>query len=205
MSKQSGSLSVTAAFGTKLVTGEVSTEAAGLNFQELTVAHGTGGFLTTRTDDNTGVATLASGHGLLTGDIVDVYWEFGCRYGMDATVNGDAVTIDGGDGDSLPGQSTTVALCKRTVLAVPVTGDDLVQVALLCDQRCQVVFRDSEQSVLWDITLVADAPWTWIDGLYVDNPMSSYDVADICISNGSPEVDAEFQCGIFYNSDSVGS
>ena len=47
----------------------------------------------TKTDANTGTATLASGHGLLTGDEVDVYWTDGLRYGMTCTVNGDDVTV----------------------------------------------------------------------------------------------------------------
>ena len=50
--------------------------------QEVTLPAGKAGSLTTRTDDDTGVATLTPGHGITTSDTVDVYWAGGVRYGM---------------------------------------------------------------------------------------------------------------------------
>lgn len=66
------------------------------------------GSLTTRSTDSNGVVTLATGHSITTGMVVDVYWAGGVRYGMDATVAGDAVTVDGGDGDVLPAALTAI-------------------------------------------------------------------------------------------------
>lgn len=71
------------------------------------------GTLDSRTDDDTGVAGLAAGHGIETGDVVDVYWSGGVRYGMDATVSGNDVTLDGGAGDVLPAVSTAVTVVEQ--------------------------------------------------------------------------------------------
>ena len=78
----------------------------------------------TKTDANTGTATLASGHGILQDDKVDVFWDGGVRYNMDAiTVAGNDVTVDGGAGDDLPASDTTMVLCKITELDTDFDGD----------------------------------------------------------------------------------
>ena len=83
------------------------------------------GSLTTRTDDNTGVATLSTGHGILTNDVVDVYWSGGIRFGMVATVSGNAVSLEGGAGDNLPAQDAAVTVVKQTPVEVNFDGDTL--------------------------------------------------------------------------------
>ena len=82
------------------------------------------GTLTTRTDADTGVATLSTGHGIETADVVDVYFAAGVRYGMDATVAANAVTVDGGAGDDLPIQDDPVTVVKQTAVEVNFDGDD---------------------------------------------------------------------------------
>lgn len=82
------------------------------------------GTLSTRTDNDTGIATLSTGHGIETLDVVDVYWSGGVRYGMDATVSGNAVTVDGGAGDNLPVQDTAVTVVVQTAIEVNFDGDD---------------------------------------------------------------------------------
>ena len=83
------------------------------------------GTLSTRTDDNTGVATLSTGHGILTNDVVDVYWDGGVRFGMLATVSGNAVSLEGGAGDNLPAQDAAVTVVKQTPVEVNFDGDTL--------------------------------------------------------------------------------
>ena len=83
------------------------------------------GTLSTRTDDNTGVATLSAGHGILTNDVVDVYWDGGIRFGMVATVSGNAVSLEGGAGDNLPAQDAAVTVVKQTPVEVNFDGDTL--------------------------------------------------------------------------------
>lgn len=83
------------------------------------------GTLTTRTDNNTGTFTMASGHGFSTNDLIDLYWSGGKRHGMTATVTGDSVVLDGGTGDNLPIATTAITASKPTVVAFAVDGDDL--------------------------------------------------------------------------------
>lgn len=89
------------------------------------------GTLTTRTDDDTGVATLSSGHGIESADVVDVYFAAGVRYGMDATVAGDAVTVDGGAGDALPTQDDPVTVVLQLDWEINFDGDDVQIIGVL--------------------------------------------------------------------------
>ena len=85
----------------------------------------TDGALGTRTDNDTGVVQLSTGHGILTADVVDVYWVGGVRYGMDATVSTNDVTIDGGAGDNLPAEDFAIAaVVKQLGWEVNFDGDD---------------------------------------------------------------------------------
>lgn len=89
------------------------------------------GTLTTRTDDDTGVATLSTGHGIETGDVVDVYFAAGVRYGMDATVATNAVTVDGGAGDALPTQDDAVTVVLQLDWEINFDGDDAQIIGVL--------------------------------------------------------------------------
>lgn len=126
----------------------------------ITVPAGKAGSLTTRTDDNTGVATLSTGHGLATSDVVDVYWSGGVRYGMTATVATNAVTVDGGAGDVLPAQDTAVVLCEQVAVTCNIDGDniELIGVLLKCDgdsaAKGHVDFLDSGNAQIHETDLV---------------------------------------------------
>ncbi len=82
------------------------------------------GTLTTRTDDDTGVATLSTGHGIESADVVDVYFAEGVRYGMDATVATNAVTLDGGTGTAFPTQDDAVTVVLQLDWEIDFDGDD---------------------------------------------------------------------------------
>src|SRR4051794_3009647 len=70
------------------------------------------GPLSTRTDADTGIATLGTGHGILTLDTVDLYWDGGSRFDVDVTaVGGTTVSLNGGTGDALPGLNSTIVVC----------------------------------------------------------------------------------------------
>lgn len=75
------------------------------------------GTLTTRTDANTGVCTLPAqrslAHGITDSHTVTVWWDGGRRTAMTvSSVDGTAVTVDGGSGDDFPVLSTAVELGK---------------------------------------------------------------------------------------------
>lgn len=86
------------------------------------------GTLTTRTDADTGVATLQASHTIVTsGALVDVYWAAGSRHGMTATKSTNEITLDGGTGDDLPDQDTAVTLCAQTAIDPILIDGDAVE------------------------------------------------------------------------------
>ena len=92
---------------------------------QVTLPAGKAGTLSTRTDDNTGQLTVASGHGITASDTVDVYWSGGRRYGVDVTATASTtIDIDLGSGDNLPTQGTAVVVCKQVAANVMIDGDN---------------------------------------------------------------------------------
>jgi len=91
------------------------------------------GTLTTRTDDDTGVATLQANHTIVSsGAKVDVYWDGGSRHGMDAAKSTNEITLDGGTGDAFPIQDTPVTLCAQTeVDPLAIEGDNVEWLAVV--------------------------------------------------------------------------
>jgi hypothetical protein len=152
------------------------------------VAAQANGTLTTRTDDNTGVVTLATGHGILTNDVVDVYWAAGVRYGMDATVSGSAVTVDGGAGDVLPSESTTgMQVVKQTEINPLNLDGDAAQVvgvlyrnAQTAAAKAHVDLQDSGSATIAEHDLVVE---TQLGGL---NHVTNIAGGDANIYTGNP-------------------
>jgi len=76
------------------------------------------GRLTTRTDDETGTLTMDSaGHGIATGNKINISWASGARYNITVgTVSGTSVPIgadNSGDGDPLPPDETDIMAIVR--------------------------------------------------------------------------------------------
>lgn len=143
----------------------------------ISLAAAKAGTLDTRTDDDTGVVGLATGHGFETGDVVDVYWDGGLRYAMDATVSGDDVTVDGGAGDALPVQTTEVYVSERKQVNVALDGDAVVMVGWLATQRAHVDFQDAATATVRAMELQADEPDTYTEddagaNPYTGNPIT---------------------------------
>ena len=74
------------------MTGQATRTNEGTGTKEVALPIAKAGTLTTRTEDDTGEATLGAGHGITTGAIVDIYWSGGRRYGVTVgTVAGNVV------------------------------------------------------------------------------------------------------------------
>ncbi len=101
------------------------------HYPATSIAAAKAGVLTTRTDNDTGSLTMSSGHGIETGDRLDVHWVDAdgvncCRRGMTVgTVATNVVPIDGGVGDNLPAAAYTIAAM------VPVSQDVTLDAAEL--------------------------------------------------------------------------
>lgn len=121
------------------------------------------GELTTRTDDDTGVVTaVGTGHTIENADVVDVYWAGGVRYGMDVTdVTGAAITVDGGAGDVLPAQTTTItAVVEQIDWEMDWDGDDVQIIGVFyrnpsdTGAKAHVDFQDSGPASINELDLV---------------------------------------------------
>ena len=108
---------------------------------QVTLPAGKSGTLTTRTDDNTGIVTVASGHGITGSDTVDVYWAAGRRYGVDVTAtDATTISIDLGAGDNLPAASTAVVIVKQVVVNKAIDGDAVEIIGLLAELAASTGF-----------------------------------------------------------------
>jgi hypothetical protein len=137
------------------------------------------GTLTTRTDDNTGVVTCSTGHGITNGK-VDVYWDGGARRNMDATVATNAITCDGGAGDNLPVLNTAVTIQKVNTETVEIVGDDVVAFGVQSPTYpATVVFRQSDGTEIFAVELDAGESYCWSDQSAETNPLAGQTVGKI--------------------------
>lgn len=120
------------------------------------------GTLTTRTDDDTGVATLSTGHGIESADVCDVYWADGVRHGMTATVATNAVSLDGGAGDNLPAEDTAVTVVKQTAIEVNFDGDTLEIIGIFyrntsdSGAKAHLDLQDAGDATIKEVDLVTE-------------------------------------------------
>lgn len=127
------------------------------------------GTLSTRTDDNTGTLTLGSGHGITDGQIVDVYWDGGMRYGMTVgTVSGTSVPIDLGSGDNLPIATTAITAVVVTAINIAIDGDEakLIAIELSTTDKSlrtagHIQLRDASANEIAALDLVTNVPQVW--------------------------------------------
>lgn len=150
------------------------------------------GALTTRTDANTGVLTMESGHGIGTGNRLDVYWTNadgtkGRRYGMTVgTVSTNSVPIDGGAGDDLPalvsGTYAITAMVPR-LETFPVPAADMEALFVGCGGPATAVFREDDDTPVVAVTVDdANDSYVW-DANGGTTPFGA-DVADVYLSHG---------------------
>ena len=166
---------------------------------------GKAGTLTTRTDNDTGTVTLGAGHGFTTGDKVDVYWDGGLRYGMDATVAGNDVAVDTGAGDNLPPQDEPVVVSKQVQISAAFVGDQVELYAAMLDSLDQnayghAAFHAANDAEIHDVTLQRQRPdvANVQDGAI--NPFAATTVAYVMVSNASTTQPATFKMVVMEDS-----
>ncbi len=150
------------------------------------------GTLSTRTDANTGILTMATGHGILTGDRLDIYWvnsddTVGRRYGVTVgTVASLSVPFDLGAGDDLPVVTTVITAQVPDEEVFVVDGDEAVSVAAICANGGTVVFATSADATVLAVPLTTAATsyvWTSSDG--GTNPLAGGAVTKVFLSQPS--------------------
>lgn len=154
------------------------------------------GQLTTRTDGDTGVLTMAAGHGIQQGDRLDVYWgSFAGRRGLEVTgVDGNLVSIDGGAGDDLPANLTAITAAVPVQETFACDGDDVVALLLWGDQPGTIVVVDADDAELYAMsigsTTNAGRSAIWHAGRNPINPLAGVILASAYFSHRSATASA---------------
>ncbi|WP_439624074.1 hypothetical protein [Gemmata sp.] len=159
------------------------------------------GTLTARTDANTGVLTMAGGHGFISTDVIDVFWSGGSRRGMTATVATNAVTVDGGSGDDLPVVSTVVTAMKPVSVEFVVDGDTVRGFGVSSEVAdAYVVFLDDADAEVTPATFritTAGRGKVWATGAAGDNPLAGVVTSAVKFSHGSTSAAVMKACAVF--------
>lgn len=176
----------------KTFTRQVTVTADGHVCKDPIIPAAKAGSLTTRTDNDTGTLTMTdSGHGIGTGNRLDVYWTNadgtqGRRIGMTVgTVSGTSVPIDGGSGDNLPLANVGVAAMVPQLETFATTTAALKALFVGCPVNASAVFRDSTPTVVATIkTTGALGAYSWEDTSGITNPLASQTTtADVYLSH----------------------
>lgn len=163
---------------------------------------GTAGTLSTRTDNDTGTVTSNS-HPFNDGDLVDVYWTGGRRYGM--LVSSDAANtfvigaVGTGSGDNLPIATTSLVVCKQQVINIDFDPTALKRVRVLSTVRGHIEFIDDADVSVLGQELTASEPWDWVSGQNITNPLTGDPIAEVRVSNGTTSA-GTLKIGVLYDS-----
>jgi len=178
----------------------ITREETGQISHEVTLPAGKSGTLSTRTDDNTGILTLAEGHGITDSDTIDVFWSGGLRYGVDVTsVDGTAVSIDLGDGDNLPTQGTAVVATVQVEIDTDFDGDLLVMFGAACNKRAHLHFTEEDDTSVKAVELTADEGFMWASSQDYSNPLTGEPVGKIQATCGEAAA-GTLKIGALYDS-----
>lgn len=161
---------------------------------------GKAGTLTTRTDDDTGVATLGAGHGITDTDTVDVFWSGGSRYGVDVTsVDGNAVSINVGSGDNLPAATTALVVTKQVTIDVDFDGDKVEMIVVSNSKRVHLDFQEGDGTSIKARDIPAGEGWSWVASQGITNPLTGNPVGKIQATSGEATA-ATLKIGVLYSS-----
>ncbi len=191
-------INVVASLAGQTVPVSVSRQDDGTSLWTPTVAAAQAATGWTQTDASDGVAAMPDGHGIQTGDKIDVFWTGGRRYGMAATVAGDNVTLAGGGGDNLPANGTSVMLCEETAVNASFNPADLTAILVNVTNRTSVVFVDASGAVLLAIELDDGGCCLWWTDSGITPPLTGNPVAQILLGNAEASADP-VTIGVLYN------
>lgn len=195
-----GTINVIASAGGQSVQGTIQRTAEGGLPQDVTLPAGQAGTLTTRTDDNTGVATLTDTPSVAENDIVDVYWTGGVRYGMVVGIVAvKAVPLEGGVGDVLPAGTTALVVTEQVSIDAAFDGDNLEMLAIVSTLRSHVDFWEAGATAFAREQLASE-PFLWATTTGVTNPLAGKTIATIRASNGVSTAAATLKIALLYDS-----
>ena len=199
MSQLSSAIAINSSIGAVSINARITRSSPTQLPTQLPLAAANAGTLATRSDDTSGIVTLATGHGVQTDDVVDVYWDGGRRFNVVAgSVSGDDVIISGGAGDNLPAEDATLTLQVQQVLNLDFDGDAVEAMAAACGARGRLQFY-SDAVLELGVDLAANAPWIWWESGVGSNPLAGKSITHATITQASTS-EVTFRLGIDYDS-----
>lgn len=183
------------------VTSVISRTASGAirHSPSIAVVAANTGTLTTRTDGDTGTLTLLTGHTMMQGDVVDLYWDGGSLIGTTiGVVSTNSVPFDGGTG-TLPVATTAITAAERTTLDTDFDGDLLEMLSFQCASPATIIVYDDEAALTVQLT-ATNSSYIWANDSGITNPIAGDTIDYIEVSHGSTAA-ATVNIGVLYNSD----
>jgi hypothetical protein len=189
-------LGITLSIGSVSINKQVNRTADHPNPYEVSLPKGKAGTLSTRTDADTGEATIV-GHGLAENDLVDAYWAGGRRYGMAVgSVVGNVVPLDGGAGDDFPIAGTSLVVTKQVVIATRLDGDEAeifglsLEYPTRTDGKGHISMLDADDVAVAHFDLLGNQPKVFDIAGGITNPITGNPIVESRASNGSSLEDA---------------
>lgn len=193
----SNTVVINGAIGAAAIAAQVKKTASGSIGLDPTLSAAKSGSLTTRTNNTDGTVTLSPGHGILTANVVDLYWSGGRRYNVVVgTVSGNDVPISGGAGDNLPTQGTAVTMAKQQVIDIDFEGNDLAMYGVTVSKRARVQFYEGA-TLRQGLDLNVNDPFVWWSTLGT-NPLAGFAISSMTATCGET-TDADLSVGVLYN------
>ena len=181
------------------IQGTITRSAPGQIAQDPILPAAKAGTLSTRTSDTAGTLTLGAGHGVQTGDKVDLYWAGGCATNATVgTVSGTSVPFTGAAGSVLPAQDTVITVAVQTVIDVDFVANLLVAIAAMCGQAAHLGFYE-DTTLRLALNLTANEAWTWFNGGTAANPLAGFTVTKIVATQAAAAA-AQLKIGVLYDS-----
>jgi hypothetical protein len=153
---------------------------------DTTVGPAKTGTLTTRTSDTVGTLTMTAGHGIATGNRIDLFWSGGHRRGVVVgTVATNSVPITGGSGDVLPAATTAITAMVPVSKDIVLTGNNLELISGWMNKNGVIVVTDAADAELHFMYSgdVAGGASIWSTG-FGTNPLAGDTVGKVFFSTG---------------------
>ncbi len=136
------------------------------------------GVLTVRTSSTVGTLTLETGHGVITGQRIDLYWTndddtAGKAYGLTVgTVSGNSVPFTTAAGDALPLVSSDIIAGISNDTVFDVVGDNVQGLLLSSSTSSGYVVIVDGGGMLLAAYVTPLVPYYWVYGSGVTNPLA---------------------------------
>jgi hypothetical protein len=175
--------------------------ADAIDAREVSVPVASVGTLSTRTDDDTGVLTVGSGHGITTSDLVDVYWSGGARFGMTCSGAGaTTIGVDGGAGDVFPSAASAITADAQIQVNAAINGDEveilgmqMLRASNSSTARAHASFQESDNTEIAEMEFQGSVPQVHHIAGGATNIFTGDPIAKVKISNGSSTETATFK------------